>query len=193
MKKTKGIYLGILAVLLSPMAANADPVHWTLDYSNPGANPNMTVAGTFIYDADINVFSDINVAGVDVAGNNILDTIYTLTDPAQINTAFSFLFWDSVAADRTGAKYINIFTGANSLTNAGGLISLLATDGASIFAGRCNNALCTSRSQYSVSVSPDPAAGTLNGVPVSVPEPGTMALFGIGLAGMGLARRRRKA
>ena len=33
----------------------------------------------------------------------------------------------------------------------------------------------------------------LEGSESSVPEPGTMALFGIGLAGMGLARRRRKA
>ena len=31
------------------------------------------------------------------------------------------------------------------------------------------------------------------GANVDVPEPGTMALFGIGLAGMGLARRRRNA
>ena len=43
---------------------------------------------------------------------------------------------------------------------------------------------------FPVSVAYDDISATALGV--SIPEPGTLALFGLGLAGLGLARRRRK-
>ncbi len=195
MKQLKLIITAL--ILISPFAANADPLLWTLDYSNPGSNPNMTVDGTFIYDADTNVFGDINVVGIDILGLNILDTTYIFTDPADTNSSSTFKFWDSLAADRTGAKFIQVFLQTSGLSNAGGLISLLATDGLSIFASRCTNATCTGTQGYSIAVAPVPATGTLVGVPVPdpeptpVPEPGTLALLGLGLAGMSMRRRKK--
>jgi len=198
--KTK--ILGLLAVglLAGPTMAQAAPVQWSLNYANNGSGSLYTLSGSFSYDADTNVFSSINVFGDDKAGF-FRDSTYTFTDPADpavFRTATDFRFWDSLAADRTDAQYLDFSLGNASLTNAGGVISLMAsldsgTPFRGVFAARCLNAACTATRTSVIVNDPDPADGSLVGIPISVPEPGTLALVGLSLAGLGLRHRRKTA
>jgi hypothetical protein len=109
MTRTKSTYLALLAILLSPMAANADPIYWNvfnIEGESSQAAHIVTYSSLLDMLADSNRTSDNTMSGF---GRNIVGS---------------------------GASF--------------------------------------SRA-------------------VSVPEPGTLALFGVGLAGLGLTRRRRKA
>lgn len=212
---TKRILLALVVVLLSPIAANADPIRWTIedlyfanDYefrppaSDPTGDPILfinelvAVTGSFIYDADTNAVSDVDVSSPD--GERAVGCTATACTPDSV--AISDFFGSSYSAgnyngtlDRLGLfdpvdlTQIMLLTFAGPLTNAGGTVDIN-----NAFEYYCG-AACPS---FDFATMPFRTEVKLTGarvVGVAVPEPGTLTLLGIGLLGIGLNRRRKKA
>ena len=173
MKKTKRIYLALLAVLLSPMAANADYVYvgswivgdgpvWT---SNPDVYSGQDAAA-FLFGG---LASDYAISTIDSSVANI--NFLTFLD------GYGDL---SLLASPAAQNY--------SLSSNGGGYDAYPSFSAYVLDHTCGN-------RYS-----DPSAGCSGdgtqyvnyAFRMEVPEPGTLALLGLGLAGMGMTRRKKK-
>ena len=173
MTRTKSTYLALLAMLLSPMAANADLISLeaTLDgaQANAGAGTGSTATGlaaitfndvTNMLSWDISwsgLLGDLTAAhfhGAAPPGANAGVQVFFLSLAPGNPSIGSTIITDLQAADLlAGLWYINI----HSTLHPGGEIR-----------------------------------GQVGRVTAAVPEPGTLALVGIGLFGMGLSRRRKK-
>jgi len=236
MTRTKSTYLALIAVLLSPMAANADTI--AVGFT---ALADTTPQATGVFRADLFGLSLTELASIsmtDDSGTDGSPGVWSGFDLAAIKLSRTFC---TDAACANAAVGLNVFDFVNGVLFNGGTMDATANpdlQGPCLFGtsgGGCDfdDSIATLDLFDAVFSIPVASSGwvslgrggeiafnltslvslldplylyvgevgnngeTLSGlvevsdVPVRVSEPGTLALLGIGLFGMGLSRRRK--
>lgn len=146
-------FLAISALLFSTVAYSA-PIKWTLE--NVLFENGNSLAGSFIYDADTDLFSSVNISVLDSSGGQL----FTYISPCASSNLYS-LFATTQACTVPATDLNALFIEPDdALTNEGGLIEL---DDDTTY-GVCANPDCTDVTSIDYL-----AAGSIRGVSYITP------------------------
>jgi hypothetical protein len=172
---------------LSAMTAHASPVEWTL--ANVVFDTGYTATGTFTYDADLSIYSDVNISILLSPFPSILtfsdtDPLFSLSS-SQLPQIVQLKLTDNTDP-QTYFSFQQLQLNFDSpLTDSGGTISL--ADSSSLYR------------RFEVQIDEDfrqidettnfLVSGTVSAIPI----PAAVWLFASALAGLGWLRRRQTA
>jgi len=178
-------------VFLFSACVQAAPVSWSLDNvvledSSPSQD-QIVVTGSFTYDADGGIYSDIDIQTTGTGVFGAYD--FAAGDITGSGADFFAVVEPNGPADLTGEPLL-LLVFQESLTNAGGIVLVdLPSLPSNIFAtqlGLCSDAACSGGSG-------PPSAWAISGSVTAVPIPAAVWLFGAALASLGFARRQTVA